>query len=393
MIFFKKLFNLHFLQLFALGLTLYLFPLGQLGRIRFFQSEAFFYLYEIPLAFLLLFSVSNLLKRKVFSSTLARSGLVFIFAIFISLFISLFYNSLNSSIIAFLYFFRLATYIILISFADNIWERFKKYQTIKLLIFSGFAFFILSSIIQLFYIPKIDVLSYLGWDPHMYRVVGVFYDPPIAISFFVIFLIVLFFLRNIPMKITILGIIVCLMLAIFTFSRGGIIALFFTFFIYFFKTKYLKLLLTFFILSALILGTLSNYKIESVNIWRTTSITTRVNDNLSGIKIWLRSPIFGIGYNQLRTEKVKLSEKVLTKNDISHGLSAFHSSFTTILVTSGVVGLGFFIYLLYNLFKLSKIHQYVMIFLGMISLFDNVLLHPMILFLIFILSFFIDKKT
>ena len=34
-----------------------------------------------------------------------------------------------------------------------------------------------------------------------------------------------------------------------------------------------------------------------------------------------------------------------------------------------------------------------MIFLGMISLFDNVLLHPMILFLIFILSFFIDKKT
>ena len=114
---------------------------------------------------------------------------------------------------------------------------------------------------------------------------------------------------------------------------------------------------------------------EGVNLKRFYSIASRGEDYLIGFNLWKKKPILGYGYNRIRYVK---------KDGSVHSGASFSSSFLTMMVSSGIIGLLGFLGVLINLGRINKRSQYLIIFLGIISLFDNVLLHPFILYLLFI---------
>jgi hypothetical protein len=73
--------------------------------------------------------------------------------------------------------------------------------------------------------------------------------------------------------------------------------------------------------------------------------------------------------------------------DLNHAGSSFHSSFVIILVCGGVLGLITFVLALGNIYLTHKnLLPYLMLLL-LLSLSDNIILHPFILFLfIFLVS-------
>ena len=117
---------------------------------------------------------------------------------------------------------------------------------------------------------------------------------------------------------------------------------------------------------------------EGVNLLRTSTIQSRMVDYDQGLKLWQKNPVLGVGYNRIRYFKQDLGEEL---RGASHAGASFHSSYLIILVTTGVIGLVAFVYWLWTTSKISNFALISAVFLGVYSLFDNILLHPFILFL------------
>lgn len=365
------------------------FALGQVGRIHLFVQPIFVYLYEFFVVVLLGYILIKNLYIKSLKIKVFLPLIVFAIYMFLSLLLSLPRYSIYENSIGLLYVLRYGVYIffftLFFSFQDNN-VKFLIKMTLPLCVWILF-----SSIAQLFLYPNIGNIAYIGWDPHINRVVGVFLEPPITAG--LVFVSGVFLANYFSSKSKFSSILVCiltLVVILLTYSRGAYIALYFSILVFcIFKKKYFLLI---FITVISIVGILiaPNARSESVNLLRTTSIEARLLDYQRGMEIWRKSPIFGIGYNHIRFEKSKyINEVFLEKYNPSNGISAFHSSFLTILVSGGIIGLHLFLYLLYSLAKQNKIICICICFLSFQSLFDNVILHPFIvLFLGFIILIF-----
>ncbi len=379
-----------------LTITLFLFSFGQIGRLTPFELPIYGNIYEIVLMvplFILIekYTVPKDLRKITFLNPI----LIFCGWLFISLVASYFNYSYLQNFIATLYFARLLFYFIFLIYFYSYIEKNKTvipYYEVILIVISFFT--IIFSLIQYFLYPNLGNIAYLGWDPHLYRLVGLFFDPPLTAAVFVLLGLFLFFsLKNNLLKILFTaGFGVLLFL---TYSRGAFIALFVSILVYSFNK--MKLHYASFFLIALIIGIslIPKNTSEGINLLRTSSINTRFIDYRKGITIWKEKGLFtGIGYNHIRFEKDPYEEKpIVEKYNPSHASSSFHSSFLMILVTGGVIGLVLFIWLLWNIAKINEFAFYSVIFLSVFSLFDNVLLHPFILFLFFTLISILQKVT
>jgi hypothetical protein len=375
----------------VLSAAIILFGLGQLGRLEFFNIDAPIYLYEI---FLALFLFLFIIKRfKVKFNKLIISGFIFINFLGISLIFSLHKYPATHSIEAILYFLRLITYVILICLSSSSFKQFKNSRSIKLSFLISLVFIITTSIIQFLFFPKVGILSYLGWDPHMYRVIGLFFDPPITVSVYAIIAIIFLSLKNISNYFKYGVTFILLLLSILTYSRGGFVAIILTSIIFLILKKRFKYIILIFITCLIIFPLISSNHLESLNLLRTMSIESRIKNNKEGLSFFYKNPIIGLGYNQIKSEKIKSRPELYLKNLNSNSIASFHSSFINILVTGGVLGLFFFIIFLISLTKISLIHFYAVVFSSIISLFDNVLLHPFVLFLFFCLAYFNKEKA
>jgi O-antigen ligase len=225
---------------------------------------------------------------------------------------------------------------------------------------------IVSTLIQYFLYPDLRNLIYQGWDPHLYRTFGVFFDTSISAAVFGIFFLTL----NQP----IIKIIYLLLVAL-SFSRSIYLGLLLTLFYSFIKQKRLKNIFLFLLIFVSLIFIIPKPSGEGVNLSRLYSIESRIADYREGIELWKNKPFFGYGYNRIRY--IKNSQSI-------HSGATFSSSFLTILVSSGLFGLISFVWTLWSLSKSNKMAPILLIFLSIISLFDNVLLHPFILFLLFI---------
>jgi hypothetical protein len=245
-------------------------------------------------------------------------------------------------------------------------------------------FIVAFSLVQYFLYPNLGNLAYLGWDPHLDRLVGLFFDPPITVSVFA--LLGIFAYLSIQKSIIKYSLfLIFFILSILTYSRGGIIALGVVM-LFYFLNRVSPILrwgtgVVLIVASAIFLF-MPQSSNESLNLKRTTSIFTRLNDYKKAVTVWQKNPIIGIGYNHIRYEKDKLSEELITeKYNPSHASASFHSSFLIILATGGVIGLVLFINYIVQLARVNEFAMYAILFLVVISLFDNVLLHPIILLL------------
>lgn len=349
-------------------ITALLFSLGQLGRVSFLNQQINFYLYEVFLLvslFFLLFKY-RFEPIKYFWSRF-KPFFLFLVILFASIIFGWTKYSLFENLVGLLYLYRLHLYFIYFFYLQYHRQKNKKFsKVIKKGVFIVVVLTIISTLIQYFLYPDLRNLFYLGWDPHLFRAFGVYFDTAIAASIFGIF----FLTINKP-----LIKVIYLILTALSFSRSIYLGLSITLILLFIRQKKLKKIFLFLLFFISLIFFSPKPAGEGVNLTRFYSIASRFEDYREGIELWKKKPILGYGYNRIR----------YIKNDDSiHSSAAFSSSFLTILVSSGILGLLSFIWTLWSLSKSNKTGQILLIFLSIVSLFDNVLLHPFILFLLFI---------
>ena len=361
-----------------------LFSLGQIGRISFFNQHVNIYCYEIFLFFILFwFIVKHGLKPLFFAYQKFGSIFLFFCVTALSYLITSFTSSIFANIIAFLYLIRLFMYFIFFIYGSYHVNRTYTVRPFHI----GMKIFIvvtlLSSVLQYLFYPDLRNLYYLGWDPHLYRVFGIFFDTSIMAA--IIGLILLYLLKLKSSLIRNGAISMYTILGLLTYSRAFYLAAGITLvYFLFLRKRYFYIGLSIVIFSvALIL--LPRPRGEGVNLARTYSIISREADYNDAFKIFSGSPLLGIGYNRIAEFKAQNTDSSIP----NHAASSFHSSFLIIIVTTGLVGLIAFVYLLFQWASISIQSRLIILFLSIFSLFDNILLHPFILF--FLTSVLIEE--
>lgn len=369
-------------------LIFFLFSLGSIGRLSFVGQQINIYLYEILLGIYLLLLIWKYKWTPLKEAYKKyKSAFIFLAVLLLSYLVSLMSFSLSQNLISLLYFARLTFYFLaffyfawLVVDIPNVGKKLSSgliFFSLLTLIFSG---------IQYFLYPDLRNLFYLGWDPHLYRVFGLYLDTSIAAAIYgIILLFLLINIRKIKLakylKLALIA--VYSLLGLLTYSRGFYLAILLTLIIYLVSLrKYLYivfLLLTFFCL----LFFLPKKFGEGVNLLRTFSITSRIQENKGAIIIWQKKPILGIGYNRIRYEKERTGFLRGEDIDTNHSAASFPSSFLIILTTGGIIGSLSLVWVLLDLARISQTALLLIIFTAIFSLYDNVLLHPFILFLLF----------
>jgi hypothetical protein len=370
-------------------LTFFLFSLGQLGRVSFFNQQVNFYLYEVLMGILLLFYFLKLkftpLKKLFDSQQWIFWGFIYLL---ISFFVKFFDYSLFENIVSFLYLLRLFFYFLFFTYLYFYYQKKeKKVLVLGFLIFSFLT--IIFSFVQFFLYPNLRNLAYLGWDVHQNRVFGVFFDTSVAASIYG-----LFFLFWLNYKNTrYLWLLPPLFLLLyFTYSRFVIFSFFLTLFLFFLKKsslRYFFITLVFLIFLLIFFPQKSGF---GVNLNRFFSIEARIKENILGIEMGLKNPLLGIGYNRIRFFRQKNDLLWQSDFNIYHGASSFQSTYVTLFVAIGVVGFLFFGKGLIKLVDGSKEFFYLIFFIAISSLADNLLLHPFLIFTLGIARTIFDKK-
>jgi len=372
-----------------LFLTFFFFSLGQLGRVSFFNQQINFYFYELLMFFLLIFYFFKL-KFSPFKKLWENNRWIFLgfgYLIF-SFFLSFFKYLPFENLVSFLYLLRLFFYFVFFLYFYFYYQKKSKKEVIFCFIIFSFLT-IISSFIQFFLYPNLRNLAYLGWDVHQNRVFGLFFDTGLAASAYGLFF--LFWLNYNRRKY--FYFLPPLFLSIyFTYSRFAIFSFFLTLFLFFLKNSSVKKFFFIFLIFIFLLFFFPQKSGVGVNFNRFFSIESRIKENILGIKMGLKNPFFGIGYNRIRFFRQK--NNLIWKSDfnIYHAASSFQSTYVTIFVTSGILGLLFFGKGLLELSKYNNHFFYLLLFIGIISWADNLLLHPLVIFILGSALTIFDKK-
>jgi hypothetical protein len=370
-------------------LTFFLFSLGQLGRVSFFNQQVNFYLYEVLMGILLLFYFLKLkftpLKKLFDSQQWIFWGFIYLL---ISFFVKFFDYSLFENIVSFLYLLRLFFYFLFFTYLYFYYQnKEKKDLVLGFLIFSFLT--IIFSFVQFFLYPNLRNLAYLGWDVHQNRVFGVFFDTSVAASIYGLFFLFWLNYKNTRYFWLLPPL---FLLLYFTYSRFVIFSFFLTLFLFFLKKSSLRY---FFITLVFLIFLLIFFPQKSgvgVNLNRFFSIEARIKENILGIEMGLKNLLFGIGYNRIRFFRQKNNLLWQSDFNIYHGASSFQSTYVTLFVATGVVGLLFFTKGLMKLINGSKEFFYLIFFIAISSLADNLLLHPFLIFILGMARTIFDKK-
>lgn len=367
------------------------FSLGQLGRISFFKQEINFYAYEIILISGLFWLIATYRFVPLIKSYNRYKPIFVFFAILaLSLAISLPSFTIRENVIASLYFVRLLFYFLFLFYASYYLKNKKKDTSVFLhgiFLFVGIT--LTTSTVQYFFYPDLRNLFYLGWDPHLFRVFGLFFDTSTAAAIYGLILLFFLFHKDLSKntKMRFLVIVAFAVLSLLTYSRAFYLSFSVVFITYLAaRRKYLSIVLFLFGLAGSLFLLPKPFG-EGANLKRVFSIETRLDDYKTAFSLWKKNPILGIGYNHLRYAKQKTGQLPNESFVVSHSGASLHSSFLMILVTSGALGFAAFLWALLRIGSLSYEAAYYTGFLSIFSLFDNILLHPFVLF--FYVSFLI----
>lgn len=321
----KKILSLDSIFIF---LFLILFPFGQVIRIGVIQPI------DLVVGCTMIYTIVKKLEYPEFFKHL-KIFLVFaatswIFSIFIFERIEVLYGLL--------YLFRLSAYMF---FGVYVWNFVKKEITNRnLLLNSLLAISIVSAFlgwIQFVILPDIKPFFVWGWDMHLFRIVGTFLDPTF-LSLIIVFGSIISVKNYIDTK-KWLYIVITIFLLItlaFTYSRAGYLA-----FIagisalVFLEKKYKKLL--FLGIGLIVLAfSLPTSKNHSIELFRTFSAVSRIENYKQTINLFSKSPVFGVGYNNMC---IAYQKYIGVQDFSSHACSGSDSSILFILATTGVIGL------------------------------------------------------
>ncbi len=338
-----------------LYLTLILFFFGQLFRLNFLNfSFPLFSLTLLPLAFF------NLLCQKNILNKLKHPAIYFIiFSLFTLIFNWFKFSFSFSSLFYWLRLISLLSFFVFPLKTDDKLNRFFQLILWATLIF-GF--------IQYLFWPDFTAFSALNWDPHLYRLLGTFFDPTFIGLIFLLFILKLYFnysSNKLLIFIPYLG------LAL-TYSRSSLLSFFIVFSYISFKTKKLFIFLSTTLIIFLTIILLPRMPGEGTKLERDSSIKAKIVNYKEGIKLFSTSPLIGLGYNNL---------PVIRTSSTSHAASGFDGSLLTIAITTGLIGLFLFSKIFISSLNASSLYwQSLLLAVFVHSLFANSFLYPWILF-------------
>lgn len=341
-------------------LNIAIFFFGQLLRIDLFNISI--PLIDISIVLLALTNFFLFLKKP---KRINKAGLLFLILNTILLLIKIPTTNLQSLF----YFVRLSALLSLLIFPSNIFSSSLTKKAFNLVLIGNVLF----SLLQYLFWPDFTYFSSQNWDPHLYRLVGTFFDPTFTALIFLFFILDLYFnfkkgkLRQFLLALSYLA------LAL-TYSRSTLLAFTLSFIYIFLSQKEYRKIFLLLVLVTSTIFLLPRKAGEGTKLERSSSIIAKIENYKSAFSLYRQSPILGIGYNNISTLRPD-------KNPDSHANSAFDSSLFNILICTGPLGLFLFLKIFKDQTNPSKIFAnslYLAIFTH--SLFANSLLYPWLLF-------------
>ncbi len=249
-------------------------------------------------------------------------------------------------------------------------------------------------LLQYLLVPDLRFLAQLGWDPHMYRAVGLILDPPIVGVMLGVLLFVAVIKRDH------LAILINYCAVVFLFSRGTYLTIAFVIFVYLVsQKKHLGAILWIVVLSASIFIAPKTipayYNLESSKIERVSTVLSRKVELMNGFRAWMANPIFGMGYNRVAEYKQSLLHIYGKEVASNHSSSAFHSFWLTQLATTGIIGFVLLVSGYVLVMKRSFGWFLALTIPALVGLLDNVVFHPfvLVLFIFIYFSRILDVRT
>lgn len=364
-------------------LFLILFPLGQIISFRFKLGN--FTIPFHPVDFIIFALGLNYIlnyKKNFHFSSLTFKFFEFIGILLFSLTFSLLFFPFNKILIGSLYLLRLVFYFIFGLVISSYTQTQEKKDLLSKSLLVIVLFLGLFGLIQYLSWPDFRPLYEYGWDDHLYRLVGTFLDPGFTGIFFVFGSILsLSFWYKLKEKnylILFLFLTLCLIL---TYSRASFLAYFLSLGYLILKNKDLRLGLIILVSFFTILTIIPFKTGEGVKLTRTSTVFFRIENYQEALVLIKKSPIFGLGYNNLCVAK----EKYLNKVDLdSHSCSGFDASLLLLFSTGGIISLIIFLFVLWEFYKnLNGFYGEIikLSFLAILihSLFVNSLFYPWVL--------------
>jgi O-antigen ligase len=357
--------------------------LGQLGS---FMPVPGITIYTHDAVLLLLFITACIvsLRRKKYIPLLVRPIVVFILVALASLLINVSKFGWSAVGISSLYLFRFSAYA---SLYYIVTQRYVPEKVLlRWLYYFGTGISILG-LIQFVLYPQLQNLSYLGWDPHYYRLFSTLFDPNFAgiIIVLTIFLGIHQISKDKNRWLTLLEVINAIALFL-TYSRSSWGACMLGICIWILWTKRWKVGLCLAV-SILILLSIPTPGGKTLRLLRTESTFSRISNWKETIQIIRKSPVIGYGFNTLRYVH-KDQSMYVTDAPLSRAASGVDNSFLFVFATTGIVGFITFLWIIGKTLKnnVSVLYVCILSALGFHSLFTNSLFYPwvMIWFWIFI---------
>lgn len=222
--------------------------------------------------------------------------------------------------------------------------------------------------VQYLLLPDTRFLFNYGWDDHLYRMIGTFFDPT-----YLALIILLGIVAAIYTKSNKVFWFLLISLA-FTYSRATYLALGL---LLLYKKKFVAIAVF-----AIVVLLLPKMLSEGTDFGRVVSGNNKLNNYIETTKIFLKSPVIGIGFNNLCSAKVKYLNVTNTE---SHACSGSDSSVLFLLATTGIIGLIFFINFVSKMPKNQLLVTSAIVVL-IHSIFANSLFYPHIMFWLFALA-------
>ncbi len=252
-------------------------------------------------------------------------------------------------------------------------------------------------IVQLFLYPSLRNLYYLGWDEHLNRAFGSFFDPGyfgflLSIHSLVGVDLIMKAKKRIIQYIYIGMTGICFLGVILSHARSAYLAFIVGFIVLFGLRKGVKFLLISLIFIAVVIALFSLSPQEGIRLNRITSSWARIESWQHALTIFKDHPLFGVGYNSYRYAQ---RDYGFLDNgwETSHAGAGSDSSFLLVAATMGIVGIGSFLYLWGSILLRSYREKHWLILSAVTavlvnSFFINSLFYSWVLFILgFILAF------
>ncbi len=237
-------------------------------------------------------------------------------------------------------------------------------------------------LLQFFFYPDLRNLMYLGWDPHYYRVFSTLFDPNYAGILFVLTLIIgSYLLQNKRDRWVIGGIGVNMVALLLTYSRSSYLALLAAIGTWIVLNKKWKVGVIAVLLFLVAVVYLPRPGREALSLDRFDSTASRLSNWSESIRRIAQKPVFGHGFNVLPF----LQQETSLPSKAGAGID---NSFLFVGVTTGLVGMIAYGWLLLTLIKIKRNLFFLASFIAILvhSLFVNTLFYPSVMLWMWILT-------